>query len=64
MIKFENWCVGCQDMGFPCLGYGCPNRQVEVHYCDKCGCELEQHEWNFGYDEYCDDCREQEDDEE
>ena len=64
MMKIENWCVGCRDIGLPCLGYGCPNRQVEVHYCDKCGTELDERNWyNDDPFEYCDDCMELEDDE-
>lgn len=65
MIKIENWCVGCRGMGLPCMGYGCPNRRVEVHYCDKCGEELDER--NYRYDdepEYCDWCKEVEDEEE
>ena len=61
MVKIENWCVGCQDIGLPCLGYGCPNRRVEVHYCDKCGEELDECNWYNGERfEYCDDCKEDE----
>ena len=64
MIKIENWCVGCRSMGLPCMGNGCPNRHVWIHYCDKCGAELE--EWNYrfeGEEEYCDKCSELEDEE-
>ena len=37
MIMMENHCVGC---GGACRGDACPNRRVEVHYCDKCDEEL------------------------
>lgn len=36
MKKNENECVDC---GLPCLGSGCPNRNVVRYYCDRCGCE-------------------------
>jgi len=64
MVKIENWCVGCRDIGLPCMGSSCPNRHVEVHYCDKCGEELESWNWyNSGRFEYCNDCIELEDEE-
>lgn len=37
MIKIENHCVDC---GLPCLGDACPNRNVEVYYCDHCKDEI------------------------
>ena len=37
MIMMENRCVDC---GGACRGDACPNRHVEVHYCDKCDEEL------------------------
>lgn len=40
MIKYENQCVGCTDVGLYCMGVGCPNRKVAVYYCDQCGAEL------------------------
>lgn len=39
MIKHENECVGCVDLGLPCMGAGCPNRDVMRFYCDRCGGE-------------------------
>ena len=63
MVKIENWCVGCRDIGLPCMGNACPNRHVEVHYCDKCGEELDWRNYRYeGEPEYCDWCKE--DDEE
>ena len=54
MKRLENWCVDC---GLPCLGNRCPNRNVEVHYCDKCGCQLDLDDWRpDGEEEYCIDC--------
>ena len=40
MVKIENHCVGCTDLGLHCLGSSCNNRNIEVYYCDKCGEEL------------------------
>lgn len=37
MVIIENHCVDCDR---PCIGDACPNRNVEVHYCDKCDEEL------------------------
>lgn len=37
MKKIENYCVGCTDMGLPCLGSSCSNSRTEVYYCDDCG---------------------------
>lgn len=37
MIKYENDCYGCRDIGLPCYGNSCPNRHVKHLYCDKCG---------------------------
>lgn len=52
MIKIENHCVDC---GLPCLGRACPNREVEVHYCDKCGEEVEE-SFEVDGEELCEDC--------
>ena len=53
MVKIENHCVDCTGAGMHCLGSGCPNRRVEVHYCDVCGEEADY--WAEGEDlcEYC-----------
>lgn len=55
MVKIENHCCDCAVPGYPCLGNICPNRRVEVHYCDKCGSELSK---IYGEDdeELCEDC--------
>ena len=58
MVKIENHCCNCAVPGYPCKGSHCPNRKVEVHYCDRCGAELDPldiHD-DGGY-EYCDLCR-------
>ena len=43
MRKIENHCCGCAVPGYPCMGSSCPNRHVEVFYCDKCGEEIEDY---------------------
>lgn len=54
MVKIENFCVDC---GRPCLGSGCPNRNLEICICDQCG---EQIPWDAIYDvdgeELCEYC--------
>ena len=60
MVKIENRCCGCAAPAYPCRGASCPSRNVEVHYCDRCGSELdpdEIHDDN-GY-EYCEFCRDE-----
>lgn len=52
MLRIENHCVDC---GIHCLGSICPNRKVEVHYCDKCGEELEEI-YEVECEELCEDC--------
>lgn len=41
MRKIVNMCCDCAVPGYPCRGSACPLTQVEVHYCDKCGEELD-----------------------
>ena len=40
MIVYENQCCDCAVAGYPCRGSACPRRNVEVHLCDDCECEL------------------------
>lgn len=58
MIKIENDCLGCTDMGLMCLGSSCRYRNVEHHYCDHCGEELERSHDIYDVDglELCEDC--------
>ena len=51
MKKIENECVGC---GLPCLGDGCPNRNVARFYCDEC--EEEEKLYHYDGKELCEDC--------
>ena len=42
MKRIEDHCVGCSDLGKPCLGDRCRYSHVVVYYCDQCGSELEE----------------------
>lgn len=55
MIKIENHCCDCAVPGYPCLGSSCPRRNVEVHYCDECGAELEEI-YEVDGEEFCEYC--------
>ena len=55
MIQIENHCIGCAVDSYPCMGSSCPRRNVEVHYCDKCGEELEEILLVDG-EELCEEC--------
>lgn len=55
MKQIENQCVGCpSERG--CLGDGCPNRNVEVYYCDQCGYEIEDDVYEVDGEDLCEDC--------
>ena len=56
MIRVENHCCSCATPGYPCLGETCPNRNVEVHYCDRCGEEIEGDIYDDGEQELCESC--------
>ena len=59
MVKIENHCVGCTDLGMPCIGSSCKNRNVEVYYCDKCDpkCDYPLEEvYEVDGKELCEDC--------
>ena len=56
MVREENQCVGCSD-GMGCLGSACPNRNVEVTYCDRCGEEIDSNEvYEVDGEDLCEDC--------
>lgn len=57
MTKVESHCVGCKDMGLPCLGNSCPNKTAEVTYCDRCDRSVA--ECHFEGFDYCKDCAEE-----
>ena len=54
MRKVENECVGCVDVGFHCIGFGCPNRRVVRFYCDECG--EEETLYHYEDSELCKEC--------
>ena len=53
--RIENHCCDCASPGYPCLGRSCPRRRVEVHYCDRCGEEIDRVHSAYGQ-ELCDEC--------
>lgn len=56
MVKIENRCCDCAVPGYPCRGDLCPLTKVPVHYCDKCGEELDGDIYDVGVEELCEDC--------
>ena len=62
MVRTENHCCDCAAPGYPCRGLECPNRHVEVHYCDRCGGEIlyDINISDINGDELCDACYEEE----
>lgn len=58
MLKIESRCLDCTSLGLPCIGISCPNRSVEVHYCNKCGDQLGKNFYKDGDIELCADCEE------
>lgn len=54
MVKIEDRCVECS-IEIGCKGPSCPNRNVKVYYCDKCGEELDD-VYEVEDKELCDDC--------
>ena len=55
MVKIENQCIGCAVDAYPCRGSSCPYREVEVHYCDKCGEEIDE-SFEVDGEELCEEC--------
>lgn len=59
MIRYENECVGCTEMGMYCIGESCSNRHVKHYYCDECGEEADElYEYDTDY-WICEDCLKQ-----
>lgn len=56
MRTTKNFCCGCATPGYPCLGDACPNRNIAVYYCDKCGEEIEGDVYDDGDEELCECC--------
>lgn len=55
MVRIENHCCDCAVPGYPCRGSSCPNRRVEVHYCDICDTELDDI-YDVDGREVCEEC--------
>ena len=55
MEKTFDECVGCRDLGKPCQGPSCPNRNVTRFFCDRCGEEITDI-YDFEGEEICEDC--------
>ena len=52
MVKYEDYCVNCDW----CVGFSCPYKtKIPVHYCDKCGTELED-VYDVDGEELCEEC--------
>ncbi len=57
MTRYENRCFGCASDAYPCAGTSCPNRNVEIHYCEKCGFEIDPDEiYEVDGEELCEEC--------
>lgn len=56
MKKIVNMCCDCAVPGYPCMGAKCPNRKVEVHYCDRCDAELNEIYVDENGRELCESC--------
>ena len=56
MTRYEDRCCDCAVPGYPCLGSSCPNRNVPVYYCDKCGEEIDGDIYDVDGEELCEEC--------
>ena len=56
MVKIENHCCDCAVPGYPCRGDMCPLRKIEVHYCGKCGYEIDGDIYDVDDEELCEEC--------
>lgn len=54
MKRTENNCVGCLDLGLPCFGNSCPNKETEITYCDRCERSVAEH--HIAGNDYCSSC--------
>lgn len=55
MLRIEDHCCDCAVPGYPCIGNACPHRCVKVHYCDKCGEQIDE-VYEVDGEELCEDC--------
>ena len=56
MVQYEDRCCGCAVPGYPCLGSSCPNRNVPIYHCDKCGDEIDGDIYDVDGEELCEEC--------
>ena len=56
MLRYDNQCCDCAAPGYPCRGSSCPNRNVPVYYCDKCGGEIDGDIYDVDGEELCEEC--------
>lgn len=58
MIVYRDECVGCSDLGLPCMGSSCRYRNVPYAICDECGDEIDD-DVDFDEDKHlCEECKE------
>lgn len=58
-VRYENQCVGCPpERG--CLGSACPNRNVAITVCDRCGDDIVWDSHEVDGEDLCDSCYEEE----
>ena len=55
MVRYEDHCCDCATGSYHCLGSLCSLRNVEVHYCDHCGEELDEI-YDVDGEELCEEC--------
>ena len=54
MVNFIHECVGCTDIGLPCMGHSCTQGRMELR-CDWCEEEVDKL-YIVDDDEVCGDC--------
>lgn len=55
-IRIENHCCDCAVPGYPCKGKYCPNRAVEIRYCDHCDEEICGDVYKVDGEDLCEEC--------
>ena len=56
MKVIENRCCDCATESYPCRGSSCPNRAVEVYYCDKRKEEIDGDIYEVDGMHLCEEC--------
>lgn len=54
MVNFIHECVGCTDIGLPCMGHSCTQGRMELR-CDWCDSHVDKL-YVYDEDELCEDC--------